>query len=442
MFDPRLIFSFCLASFLLIGCATTDGPATSSRPSVDQRLPTPTPPTSQPIPEPASSPVPVITLPHMQGRAVVRLALLLPFSASNEALRDQAQSMLNAAQLAVLESNDLRLVLLPKDTRGSEIGAGEAARSALRDGADIIIGPLLSRAVLGAARAVSNRQIPMIAFSTDRNVAGNGVYLMSFQPEVEVARIINYAANNELTSFALLRGQTAYGQRVEQALYQHAAANGAHVTAVETYARDTRTMNAPAARIAQNENRQAALVAWRAAGGFGDPALDPNFVFDLPFAAVLLPESGIRLQSLAPLLPFYDVDPRKTRFLGTGLWLDESLTREPALRGGWFPGPDPQSMNEFTTSYEQAFSHKPQRLAALAYDAVRVAGTIAQTDHDNQIQVRIDQLEDARGFTGATGLFRFDGTGLVEHMLAVYEMRRGQFVVIDPAPSEFAPVGF
>ena len=32
------------------------------------------------------------------------------------------------------------------------------------------------------------RGVPVIAFSTDRSVAGNGVYLLSFQPENEVKR--------------------------------------------------------------------------------------------------------------------------------------------------------------------------------------------------------------------------------------------------------------
>ena len=32
--------------------------------------------------------------------------------------------------------------------------------------------------------------IPVIAFSTDTDTAGNGVYLLSFPPEIEVARVV------------------------------------------------------------------------------------------------------------------------------------------------------------------------------------------------------------------------------------------------------------
>ena len=35
--------------------------------------------------------------------------------------------------------------------------------------------------------------VPVIAFSNDRQVAGSGVYLLSFQPAPEVARLVGYA---------------------------------------------------------------------------------------------------------------------------------------------------------------------------------------------------------------------------------------------------------
>lgn len=445
MIDPRPIISLCLTSLFLIGCATTDGPVSVPAPYQPPTQTRTDPPPNTQIYRPERKPQrPVATglrLPHMEGRDVVRLALLLPFSAKNEGLREQARSMLNAAQLAVFEANDHRLVLIPKDTAGTEQGARDATRSAIIDGADLLIGPLLSRAVSGASAEARPYRIPIIAFSTDSSVAGNGVYLLNFQPEVEVARIIDYAVSQELYSFGLLRGQNAYGERIEAAMHQSVAANAAQITDVQLYARSPEQMNAPVAQLAHTKARKDAINVWEENGGVGDPALDPEFLFELPYQAVLIPESGIRLQSLAPLLPYYDVDPRKTRFLGTRGWYDQSLTREPALNGGWFVGPDPTSLDVFTTAYTQAFSHKPKRLAPLVYDAIRVADLIVETNH-GQSFVQTNQLQDPRGFTGATGLFRFNENGLAEHQLAVYEMKRGRFEVIDPAATTFEPVGF
>ena len=446
MFDPRVIISLCIGLLVLGACATTGEPVSGNVPS--QPIPVSQPGDNRQNPKqrkPITIVKPVsrngLNLPHMQGREVVRLALLLPFTAKNEGLRDQARSMLNAAQLAVFEINDRRVLLIPKDTGGTRAGAAEAARSAINDGAHVLVGPLLSRAVEGAASQSRRYRVPLIGFSTDSQIAGDGVYLLNFLPEVEVARIIDFAASQEIYKFALLRGAGMYGGRVEQAMRYQTLANGGELTTVEVYSRSPDEMNAPVSRLAQTDLRNEALELWKEEGGTGDPALDPEFLFELPYQAVLIPESGIRLQSLVPLLPYYDVDPRVVKFLGTGRWFDQTLTREPALNGGWFPGPDQQSIETFNASYERAYSEKPKRLAPLAYDAILVAANIVETQVD-RVLIRADILQNPNGFNGATGLFRFDERGLAEHKLAIYEMRRGRFVVIDPAASEFEPLGF
>lgn len=369
---------------------------------------------------------------------MVRVAVLLPFSSSNDFLREQAEDMLDAAELAVFTAHDDRVVLIPKDTGGTEAGGQQAATSALKDGAQVIVGPLLSRAVTGAAGPARAANVPVLAFSNDRNVAGDGVWLLGFQPEPEVDRIVDYAFRQGHTTFAILRGQTTYGRRVEDEYYKAVAALGGEVTDAQTYSRDTADMKSAAASLAHETDRQKAIAEWEEAGGTGDPALDPEFQFELPYTAVMIPEQGVRLQSLAPLLPYYDVDPRQTQFLGTGLWFDDSLTREPALTNGWFPGPDKASVDQFKASYQSAYDREPGRLASITYDAVRLAGAIAETKGDHTL-IRRDWLTDKRGFKGANGLFRLNEDGLAEYALAIYQMKLGHFEVLEPAPEQFEP---
>ena len=88
---------------------------------------------------------------HMDGDEPVRVGLLLPFSADNEAARRIASAMFDAAQLAVFDAGDQNFLLIPKDTRGEAEGAAAAARSALADGAEIILGPLFAESVEAAA---------------------------------------------------------------------------------------------------------------------------------------------------------------------------------------------------------------------------------------------------------------------------------------------------
>ena len=162
--------------------------------------------------------------------------------------------------------------------------------------------------------------------------------------------------------------------------------------------------------------------------------------FELPYDAVILPEGGVRLLQLAPLLPFYDVDPREVRFLGTSLWRDPETAREPSLAGGWFPGPDADALEVFSASYRRVYGSEPSRLAPLAYDAVLMTASL--TRGMGAVGLTPQGFERPTGFRGADGLFRFGEDRISEHALAVYQVRRDGFVVIDPAPDSFEPLTF
>jgi len=54
---------------------------------------------------------------------------------------------------------------------------------------------------------------------------------------------------------------------------------------------------------------------------------------------------------------------------------------------------------------------------------------------DGDPKKRRIRIEDPQGFYGADGAIRFGADGRPQRGLAVYEIRNGRFVVIDPAPT-------
>ena len=361
-----------------------------------------------------------LTPPHMNGRDTKRLAILLPFSAKSTRLREEAASMLQAAELAVFNREEPDVLLMALDTRGTSDGASSATRSAITSGADVILGPILAGSVRSSSRVAQRSGTPLVAFSTDQTVAGRGTYLLSFPPEAEVKRIVDFAAASGATRFAFLGSENAYGRRVKGAYENAVARNGSQITASETYnGKDISVMQEPARRLAEfhREGEEAA----KENGG-----LTP-----MAFEAIILPEGGTALRSLAPLLPYYDVDPADVQFLGTGLWKNDETVREPALNGGIFAGPDQITKNAFNDNYDRAYGEDPSRLASLAYDAVSVGAYIA----DGDPRGRRARAEDGNGFFGVDGLVRFNPDGTPDRGLAVYQIKNGRFVVIDPAPT-------
>jgi len=358
-----------------------------------------------------------ITPPHMAGRDLKRMAILLPFSSRSSRLREEAASMLRAAELAVFNRDEADVVLVALDTGGTEGGASSATEAAIKAGVDVILGPVLSRSVSGASGKASRANVPVIAFSTDQRVAGNGTYLLSFPPEAEVKRIVDYAASTGALNYAYLGPQSEYGRRVQSAYQEAVRNNGGEMREQESYdGDDISVMQDPARKLADAYRKH-------------DEASGPTD--RQHFEAIILPEGGVPLRSLAPLLPYYDIDPEQVQFLGTSLWHKEEVVREPALNGGIFAAPDQMARQGFVDDYDRQFGDDPSRLASLAYDAVNIGAVVA----DGTVRTRRNRIEDPVGFYGADGMISWASDGRPNRGLAIYQIKNGRFVIIDPAPA-------
>jgi ABC-type branched-subunit amino acid transport system substrate-binding protein len=337
----------------------------------------------------------------------VRVGVILPFGSSSPATRTLAASMMKAAELAMFDSGNHNILLMTADEGNGGASAANAAQQLLAQGAEVIVGPLFGPSVQAVAPIARDRGVPVLAFSTERSVAGKGAYLLSFLPQNEVRRVISYAAANGHHAFAALAPQNAYGD-VAQAAFRDAVAQAqGSVVDVERYSPNSGSVSDPAAAVAKS-------------------GAD----------AVLIAQGGVMLRDIAPTLSFDGAARDKVKFLGTGLWdNDPSLQREASLTGSWYAAPAPNAGQEFLTRYHATYGTAPAPLASLAYDAVSLVALLAQgTPYRRFTQ---GALMDPNGFAGVNGIFRFNADGTSERGLAVMEITPAGAVVVSPAPTTF-----
>ena len=285
------------------------------------------------------------------GAGQVKVALILPLTApGNVGLA--AQSMKNAAEMALAEFNNPNIQLLVKDDarHAARRAAGGAAGARGRRG--IIIGPLLAQTVAPVGQIARSRGVRVIAFSTDSNVAARGVFLLSFMPETDVDRIVDYAVGSGKRSFVALMPENAYGSVMEGQFKQAVARSGARIVALERYPLDRAAMQ-PRVKVAAQ------------AAGRADAIFIPDGADAVPLVVQTLASNGVAV--------------RRTQLLGTGLWDDPAISADPALQGAWFAGPDPAGYRNFVGRYRSRFGQEPVRTATLAYDAVALVAALVKT---------------------------------------------------------------
>jgi hypothetical protein len=340
------------------------------------------------------------------GNGPVRVALILPMTGQGQA-STAAESLRNAAELALGEFQNADISISVKDDQGTAEGARAAATEALAEGAELIIGPLFAGSVQAAGQVARSAGKPVLAFSTDVSVASRGVYLLSFLPQAEVERIVDHAAAQGRRSFAALIPDTTYGSVVEAQFREAAAQRGVRVVAIERY---------PAGQPQVGVQRIASLIAGPS------PQADALFV----------PETGDGIAALGQALQSAGFDPSRVKPLGTGVWNAPRVLATPALQGGWFAAPDNRGFNGFASRYRARFNSDPTRLATLSYDAVSLAAALSRAQGSQRYSEAV--LTNPAGFAGADGVFRFRSDGTNDRALAVQEIRNGAAVTVSPAP--------
>jgi ABC-type branched-subunit amino acid transport system substrate-binding protein len=344
------------------------------------------------------------------GDGNVRVAMLLPLTSPQGAA--QATAMRNAAEMAVdlfrtVENPNQRVQILVKDDKGTTQGAQDAARQALAEGAEIILGPLFAPAVSGAAEVARPSGRPIIGFSTDTSVASRGVYLLSFTPQADVERVVGFAASRGKRSFAALIPNTAYGNVVATAFQQAVGNVGGRLVILERYQ--------PGPGLAAAAQRVGAAISQA--------------------DALFVPESADGIGPAMQALTAAGVAPGRVQILGTSLWQDARTYRVPGLNGAWFPAPNTAGYAAFAQRYRQRFNADPTVIAPNAYDAVALVSALARTQGANRFAETV--LTNPSGFAGQYGLFRFRADGTSERALAVLQIGNGATQVVSPAPDRF-----
>ena len=241
-----------LAIALVAGCETENGAKQAAPPPAAAVQPT------GPIAQhPLTGEEPgFVRLGNMNPNHVpVRIGMLLPFNNGSAATRALAASMMKSAELAIFDAGNPDILLLTADEGSTPEASAEAARTLLAQGAEIIVGPLFAQAAEAVGPVARDHGVPVISFSTDRHVAGNGVYLLSFLPEGEVHRVISYAATQGHANFAALVPQNAYGERVGDYFRDDVKSAGGKVADVEKYVPATEGIAAPAHAVGSDKAR-------------------------------------------------------------------------------------------------------------------------------------------------------------------------------------------
>ncbi|MCI2394274.1 penicillin-binding protein activator [Aliiroseovarius sediminis] len=347
----------------------------------------------------------------------VPVALLVPGGSGSANDANLATSLENAARLAMSELSGVEVDLRVYNTGGSPNQAAAMAVRAVQDGAKIILGPVFAQSANAAGVAVANRNVNVLSFSNNTDIAGGNVFVLGNTFENTANRLVRYANRSGKGRIMILHGNDQAEVQGSQAIRAAIANSGATLAGTASF------------ELSQNGivNAMPAISSKVKSSGAQSVFLTSGTSGALPFLAGLLPENG--------------VSPQTTQFIGLQRWdIPSNALALPGVQGGWFALPDPGLSNRFASRYRARYGAAPHPIAGLAYDGIAAIGALAKSGRASALTTTA--LTQSQGFVGVNGIFRLRPNGSNERGLAIAQVQNNQVVVIDPAPRSFGGAGF
>ena len=276
----------------------------------------------------------------------------------------------------------------------------------------IFIGTLTSE----SSKIVKNycyKGILFFSFAPDKSLADECVYLINFFPEDDLIALFNHFP--EGSRIALLFPENAYGYYINYIIDPIAVESSSLIVNRASYKEDLTNAREAIKELSKYELRKYELNRQKKILEKKDDVISKKAlkkiekfetIGEVDFTHLILPDYGIRLLEIAPLLPFYDVDPNKVKFVGTGVWDDKIFFDEPSLQGAIFSGIDEVNRLTFLNDYEKIYQEKPIRTATLPYDLLGIVSYII--NQKMTIAQAYDLLDNSQiKFDGIDGKFSF-----------------------------------
>jgi len=349
-----------------------------------------------------------------------RIALLIPVTGPNAALGAELQK---GAELALFSVRNPRVELLVFDTHGD--GPEAAASQAVVAGADIVVGPLFSDAVVSARRIARQANIPMLALSNNLKIAGSGSWLLGYLPEQQVDVLLGHALTTGGNRVGIIAEDAPFGQVLAQHAVDRLAQFGL---------RPVDTLTLTGGMLADEDQLRSSI---RSFTGYQPPAANetaPAFV-DLPparFDALLFAGSADFALRTAPVLAYYDADPERVLYLGNAQWNQQRILTEPSLQGGVFTSRPTARDDAFNRLWSDIWPSQPGALARLSFDAMAMATVLT----GQQRQLWQAALESESGFSGFSGAYRLLPGGGNQRTFELRQIENGVSTMLQPAPDK------
>ncbi|WP_245518729.1 MULTISPECIES: ABC transporter substrate-binding protein [unclassified Mesorhizobium] len=330
------------------------------------------------------------------GTGPAKITMLLPLSAAGGAGED-GRKMLDGAKLAMADLGNNLLTLTVEDTRGDPANAKDLAVKAITTGSKVVIGPTELPAAQHIAKLSGSTRPPVLALA-DNFSGGPGVYAVRLSEADSAAAGAAAIAAKGAKKFVLLVAAGSDADAVEKRV-----ANGLSIYGAAL----------------------AVTLPYSPADGGAKAVADMGSLVDAPDAVIVASGDASPSPVLAALKA-KGIPGKTVSLIGTDRWLEHPI--EPSFEGAYIATLDQNETGPIADRFNATFHYPADVNVAYAYDMVALTAGVVSAVGPNGFSKQV--LENASGFRGSTGLFRFRADGSSQRTMPFYRFEKGALKLV------------
>ncbi len=299
----------------------------------------------------------------------------------------------------------------------------------------VFLGPIQSK-YTKTLNDYCNNKVIFFSFSSKLSLARDCIYLLNFFPKNELSQLLAYL--NEDAKVALIYPENEYGYLINSFIDDIIFESPSVLVNRSSYKNDLSNVRDAIKELGKYElrkyelNRQKQILSSKK-DEKSKRRLKKLERFkttsDYDFTHILIADYGLNLLQVAPLLPYYDIDPNIVQFMGTGVVDDKTFFYEPSLQGAIFPGIHEKKRINLINDYKKIYEEEFLRISTLPYDLIGLINFIFNNEFKFGDLINLLNNKNKK-FDGIDGNFYFKDN-VIERDLDILKINNGYTLVIN-----------
>ena len=352
----------------------------------------------------------------------IKIGLVVPLSGE---YKEVGNSILKSARLAINKIDDLRIEIIPRDTRSNPETTLRVSKELYEQGIKIIIGPVFNKNLiyLDELQDVTFLSLTNKVINNPENIISTGI-----NADSQLKTIIKFQKLNEINKTIFLIPKKNYKEEIEKAIKQ----SKIKTKEVFYYDSDPTKLTKQIEKITKYYQRKQNLEDEIKRLKNSDEINKERKIKTLEkrdtlgkvdFDSIIISDFDESLKSITTSLLYTDISPKKIYFITLNQWFDESLLKETNLQPIYFPSINKENYDKFIITYHETFNEYPNQLSFLSYDLV---GLVYYLALQNNLIIDKKMFLKKNMFKGKMGIFEVKDNK-INHTLNFYKAEDNNF---------------